>query len=248
MEYKSERMLVVDSIITEYDIKHANTSLMRYYNLYPEKLIDKIDRMKKIDREVYVGTLQRDNKEFSKKLMQGFDDMMELFLDTNKLSLEDDILSIKKDAAFVVNKPVKQVDFGCVHFATKNQYKHFACIGKYEYYIRENKEVDVKGIGDRDALNLHKDGMLKFINDLIDLYIADNKKEMYEYLHDFVCAYKARELPFDYYREFDSQSGYRFIDKNTEIILDDIDESVIDNIDIQWNYINVILPACRMFI
>lgn len=248
MEYQTDRMLVVDSVITEYDIRHANTSLMRYYNLYPEKLLDKIDNMKKIDREVYVGTLQRDNKEFSKKLMRGFDDIMKLFLDTNKLSLDDDILSIKKDAAFVVNKPVKQVDFECVHFATKNQYKHFACIGRYEFYIRENREVDVKGIGDRDAINLHKEGMLKFINDLIDLYIDNNKKDMNRYLSDFVDAYKKRELPFDFYRTFDAQSAFKYIEDSTELILDDIDESVIDSIDISFNYLNIILPAIRLFV
>ena len=249
MEYLSERMMEVNSNIVEYDIRHANTSLMRYYNLKPTELIDKLDKFPKMKREIYVGNLQRDDKDFSKSLLKSFDDMMHLFLDTNKLSIESDILAIKKDAAFVINHPVQTTDFGnCVHFASKNQYKHYIRIGLYECYVKEDRTMDVKGIGDRDALNLHIDGILRFINDLIDIYIRNDSKEMHQYLHDFAEAYKAKTLPFEYYREFNSQSVYKYYDGENEIILDEIDESTIDCIDIGWNYFNVILPAIRLFV
>jgi hypothetical protein len=204
--------------------------------------------MPKGQREVLVGKLQRDNRDLNDKLMKSFDAMMQNFLDTNKLSIENDILSIKKDAAFVINRKVDTTDFGCIHFAAKNRYKHFAHIGLYEFYITEDRRVDVKGIGDRDALDLHVNGMLKFINDIIDIYISNDKTEMNQYLHDFVEAYKERELPFDYYREFNSQSAYKYIDGDNEIMLDDIDESTIDNVDISWNYFNIILPTIRLFV
>lgn len=248
MEYLSDRMMEVNSTIVEYDIRHANTSLMRYFHLKPDDLIDKIDKLPKIKREVYVGTLQRDDKNFSKALLKGFDDMMNIFLTTNNLSISQDIISIKKDAAFVINHPVKTVDFGAVHFATKNRYKHYAHIGMYECYIKEDRTMDVKGIGSKEAIDKLKEGMCVFINTLIDLYIKNNRVEINQYLHDFTEAYKAKELPFEYYREFNSQSAYKYYDGDSEIILDEIDESTIDYIDISWNYFNVILPAIRLFV
>jgi hypothetical protein len=108
--------------------------------------------------------------------------------------------------------------------------------------------MDVKGIGSREAISLHANGMCKFINDLIDLYIANNRVDTNNYLHEFTEAYKARELPFEYYREFNSQSAYKYYEGDDEIVLDEIDESTIDYIDISWNYFNVILPAIRLFI
>ena len=249
MEYLSERVMEVNSNIVEYDIRHANTSLMRYYNLAPIEFIDKLDSYTKMKREVYVGNLQRDDKEFSKDLLKSFDDMMQIFLSSNNLSIDSDILAIKKDAAFVINKIVNKTDFGgCVHFASKNKYKHYIRIGMYECYVKEDRSMDVKGIGDRDALDLHKDGILKFINDVIDIYISNDKNEMNSYLHEFTEAYKKRELPFDFYREFNSQSVYKYYDGENEITLDEIDESTIDCIDIGWNYFNVILPTIRLFV
>lgn len=249
MEYLSDRMMEVNSNIVEYDIRHANTSLMRYYKLKNPSIIDKLDNLPKIKREIYVGNLQREDKEFSKALLKGFDDMMNLFLSTNGLSIEDDLLSIKKDAAFVINKKVHTTDFdGCVHFVKKNVYKHYIRIGMYECYVKEDGSMDVKGIGDRDALNLHNNGILHLIREIIDLYITNDNIEINDYLHDFCVSYKKRELPFEYYREFNSQSSYKYYDGDSEVILDEIDESTIDYIDISWNYFNVILPLVRLFV
>ena len=148
----------------------------------------------------------------------------------------------------MINHPVKQTDFDAVHFATKNRYKHYAHIGVYECYVREDRSMDVKGIGSKEALDLHVNGMCKFINDLIDLYIANNRVDTNNYLHEFTEAYKAREFPFEYYREFNSQSAYKYYEGDDEIVLDEIDESTIDYIDISWNYFKVILPAIRLFV
>lgn len=248
MEYLNrEKVMEVNSKIIEYDLYHANTSLMRFYNLCPTKLIDKIDSLTKMSREVYVGKLQRDNKEFSKALMKSFDDAMKLFLDTNGIT-EDNIISIKKDAAFVVNKKVVQTDFDCLHFRPKNEYIGYALIGLYEIYFKSNGEADVKGIADRDALDLHKNGILRFVKDLMSLYAQKDKIATSRYLHEFIDNYKKKLLPFDYYREFNTQSAYKCFINNEELILDELDESVIDTCDISWNYFNVILPAMRIFI
>ena len=55
-------------IIEEWDIRSANTSLMKYYKLANPKLISKFEKMDKRDREVSVGMLIKKNREFANAL------------------------------------------------------------------------------------------------------------------------------------------------------------------------------------
>lgn len=246
MEFSSPRLIEVNSTITEYDIRHANTSLMRYYDIYPSEKLDAIDKMPKAKREYVVGMLCRNDKTINKKLSKSFDDMMLKFLESNELT-EDDLISIKKDAAFVINRNVKKRIFDCVEFAIKNSYCAYIKIPQYEFYIKKDKTVDVKGIGDKDALKLHENGILEFINTVIDLYSKQDTEELSRYLHEFMEVYKNRELPFDYYREFNSQSAFISHDEmGGTVILDELDDSMISDIDITFNYVNVIMPIVRV--
>ena len=246
MEFTSPRLIEVNSDITEYDIKHANTSLMRYYKIYPSEKLDAIDKMPKIRREYTIGMLCRKDKTINKKLAKSFDDMMMKFLETNDLT-EDDLISIKKDAAFVINRKVKERIFDCVEFAIKNSYCAYIKIPHYEFYIKKDKSVDVKGIGDKDALELHKNGILEFVNNVIELYAKQDTEELSRYLHEFVEVYKNRELPFEYYREFNSQSAFITHDEmGGTVVLDELDDSMISDIDITFNYVNVIMPIIRV--
>ena len=58
--------------IIEWDIKSANTSLMRYYNLQPNKVIDKLASMPKSQREISVGKLMKNDNEFAKDVEASF--------------------------------------------------------------------------------------------------------------------------------------------------------------------------------
>lgn len=248
MEFiNTDYCLVSHSNIIEWDIRHANTSLMRFYKLAQEKTIDKLDKMPKQEREVKVGLLCREDPTFSKKLQKSFDDIMKLFLTSNELT-KDDIISIKKDACFVLNHPVEHTTFDNLEFVKKNSYSGYCRIPLYEFYIKSDGEIDVKGIGDKTVLSLHRNGILQFVFDVVSVS-SESRKFAADYLHQFIEAYKKRELPFDYYREFNSQSAFMYYAADgSKVFLDEIDESVIDTIDISWNYINIILPLARLLI
>ena len=55
---------VFNTKIIEYDLKSANTSLCREYNLLPIKQIEEIESMKKDKRVVTIGKLMRKDKVF----------------------------------------------------------------------------------------------------------------------------------------------------------------------------------------
>lgn len=225
--------------IIEWDIKSANTSLMRYYNLQPNKIIDKLASMPKSQREISVGKLMKKDKEFAKALEESFNKIIQEFMDTNNLTW-DDIVSVKKDAVFVKNHGIQKSEFGAVHFIPKNQYKHVLLLPKYEIYI-SNEKIDVKGIPD-EKVALHKNGMLDFINTALDS--ADNFISMQKFFKEYVTAYKLKELEFDSYREFNPDSLFT-IGGEFPMRVEDMIEEDMEFLDISYNYINVIIPTIQ---
>ena len=230
---------IYNNEIIEWDIKSANTSLMSYYNLQPDKVIQKLASMTKSQREISVGKLMKKDKEFAKKLEESFNKIIQEFMDANQLSW-DDIVSIKKDAVFVKNHKINYSEFGAVHFIPKNQYKHVLLLPKYEIYISDSV-TDVKGIPD-EKLSLHEDGMLDFIRTTMET--ASEFLKLQSFFKEYVTAYKNKELEFDAYREFNSDSLFR-IGGEFPMLSDSMIEDDIDVLDISYNYMNVVIPTIQ---
>lgn len=225
--------------VIEWDIKSANTSLMRYYQLQPDDIVDKLASMAKSQREIAVGKLMRKDKEFSRALEESFNKIINEFMEANNLTW-DDIVSVKKDAVFVKNHGILKHDFGAVHFIPKNQYKHVLLLPKYEIYI-SNEGIDVKGIPN-EKLELHKEGMLEFIKTALDT--ADDFIAMQKFFKEYVQAYKRKELEFDAYREFNPDSLFT-IGGDFPMRTDSMIEDDMEFLDISYNYINVIMPTIQ---
>ena len=230
---------IYNNEIIEWDIKSANTSLMSYYNLQPDKVIQKLASMTKSQREISVGKLMKKDKEFAKKLEESFNKIIQEFMDANQLSW-DDIVSIKKDAVFVKNHKINHSEFGAVHFIPKNQYKHVLLLPKYEIYISDSV-TDVKGIPD-EKLPLHENGMLDFIRTTMES--ASEMNRLQSFFKEYVTAYKRKELEFDAYREFNSDSFFR-IGGDYPMLADSMIEDDVEFLDISYNYINVIMPTIQ---
>lgn len=234
--------------ITEYDIRSANTSLMSYYGLAPEKEIVKIVNMKKDEREVTVGKMMRKSPEFGKRLEKAFDDIIQEFLEINHLNQEEDIVSIKKDAVFVRNRSIKHTSFGdSVLFRPKGRYTGFLQLpkGKLEFYYRKGQSMDVKGIAD-DLLPLHQDGVLDFLANVFEE--SSKWTELQKYLKEYAKAYKERELPFDAYRQFDMNSKFLVHMYGQDVLMDKIDDTLMEYLDISYNYVNVFMDVLKIVI
>lgn len=225
--------------VIEWDIRSANTSLMSYYNLQPENIIQKLSNMAKSQREISVGKLMRKDKDFAKALESAFNTIVEEFISANHLDWND-IVSIKKDAIFVKNHSIIKSDFGPVHFIPKNQYKHVLLLPKYEIYLSDLC-IDVKGIPN-DKLPMHENGMLDFIKSVMN--VADDYIQLQKFFKEYVSAYKSKELDFDAYREFTPDSLYR-IAGEFPMLSDTMIEDDVEWLDISYNYVNVIMPTIQ---
>ena len=132
----------LNSSITGFDVKSANTSLVGYYGLASDNIISKLEKLPKEKREVAVGLLCQKDKQLSKNLNDAFDEIVKEFIIVNHLD-DAEILTIKKDAVFVINRDDIKNDFGPVVFVPKNRYTDFMKIGNFEFYLNENV-TDVK--------------------------------------------------------------------------------------------------------
>lgn len=244
----TNRNFIVNSDIVEWDIHSANLSLIKTYHLLNEDKISKLEDLKKKDRVVSVGLEMQKDKDFSKKLESHFNLIIKEFIETNKLDQDYDITSIKRDAAFVVNRKIKKHQFGeYINFIPKNHYHAYLYIKPYEFYFKKDHMVDVKGLRD-EVLSLHENGILSLLTDVINIAEESgmNTKKINHYLSDYVNAYKNRELDFDMYREFNNESKFKYNMMGNEMLLEDIDDDLINKIDISYNYLHIILPLIQI--
>lgn len=239
-----DRVFGVNSEIVEWDIKSANLSLIKEYELLSNDKIEKIEEMDKKERVIYVGKQMRKDKVFSKKLESLFDTVVNDFIEINSLDKGYDIVSIKRDAVYVVNKEIKYSNLGKhITFLPKNNYSAFLFLNQYEFY--KGNKFDVKGMSD-ELLPLHENGMICFINDVFDIASKSNmnKKKIHMYLSDYVKAYKNRELQYDHYREFGKET-FKYTLFNNIMDIESIDDDLLQNIDISYNYLNIVLPLIQ---
>lgn len=240
---KNVRFLV-STEITEYDISQAGYSLCKQYNLLPKSKMDTLESLSKKARHIKIGKYQRSDKTFSKQLTECFIEARRLFFSHNEL-IDDDILSIKKDAIFVIGKKCRYEDFGEIHFRPKNEYSSYGNFSDCEFYYNILLDkIDIKGISD-ELLEKHEEYMVYFIKKMFKHLEVDPKEVTLRYLRRFIDNYKNGNLPVGYYREFNKQSVFNVLDEDDTLIYDNYWQDKIDELDISYNFHNVIVPFLR---
>lgn len=224
--------------ITEYDMRSAGFSLIKEFNLLPDKEIKYLSKLKKHNRDIKIGCMQRDNKEFSSNLVECFKLARKQFITANHLD-EDSIISIKKDAIFCIEE-CKYTKFGeNIEFRPKHVYTSFCTLKppgstKVLQIFHNKYELSVKGISD-DNIPLHENYMCDFINKYFTLMLESNRDDVLKFLKVFSDKYKNLELDDGYYREFNDRSKFRLKDDRiSDICLDK------EDLDISYNFINII--------
>ncbi len=240
---------ILSKKITEYDIKSAGLNLCKYYNLLPNDEIKRLEELSKKQRQIAIGKLMRDDKEFNEKCTKSFKHMRKMFFRANKL-VDDDILSIKKDAIFIVSKKCKKCKFENVEFVEKNVYTSYHKFGNIElYYNSKTNILDVKGINN-DLLYQHT-SFINILKRIFRMLENNNVQEFTKFMLRFVDDYKNKRLSYDYYREFNANSMYSLINTNSVsnyvITVPNMDQTIDNNLDISYNYINYILPIIQRF-
>ena len=206
--YNEGIVYMFDANIIEYDIRDAGFSIVKQYQLLPPDKIRELEQLPKgMERHIAIGKLQRDNKELSEALNEGFTKVRNVFVTYNGIE-DDDMLCVKKDAIFTT-RPVKQTRFECIEFVDKNHYSSYVRFPMNQnielFYSNASGDITVKGISDV-SLNKHRLYMMDFLKELfplIELHDGKAKRIFIDFLND----YKAQKLDQGYYLEFNNMSS-----------------------------------------
>jgi hypothetical protein len=242
--WTSKALLYLKNVfITEYDLKSGGLSVIKENSLLNNDVIEKLSSMEKEKRNIIIGKLQIKYPDLSAKMVEGFASARKTFVDKNNIKA-DQILSIKKDALFLINPKgiIEQVTPNLL-FRAKNTYTSYLNINRKEFYYSPSLEfLEVKGIPDEIVQKqneyLLKD-MLRFMRQAEKI----TAPVLFSSLREYQSKYLKRELPTETYRNLEngkfSFDGYD---------MDEIDAEDIENVDISKNYTEYVLPMIRQLL
>jgi len=249
INYLTDRPFISGTYITEYDISKANINVLYSYNLISESFYNQLSNIDKETREIYIGKqIQREQnpKDIKDKgrtynaIRDGILLAKRKLFEANNI-LDSEVIRIANDAVYV-ERPIllNNTSFDLnnnqryVTFNTKNTYTSYMKLVNVLLFFSSNNDeynIDIKGIS-KELIPLHEP-FITFICDL--MYYAErmDKKVVIFKFEEFYQKYLRKELPMEFYREFNSSSGYKI--KGSRYIGRFIDKNYFDKIDISFN-------------
>lgn len=232
--------------IEEYDIKEGGFSCCRNHSLLEKEEIEFLLSLNKHERHVYLGNKSKNDRSFTKKLHEAFQHEVSLFIDANEIESKH-ILTIKKDSITFFNSKVSVAENNNVIFTKRFNASSFLRINKLEFFYNAGDNSFIyKGTSVED----YEDTLLEEIKKILRKKEFKQDKDIFLQLKEIRSSYLSGELIDKYYRELSPANGYRLktrLGGNT-VVLDNVPEGMFDEIDITYNYLNVILPLIKIFI
>ena len=236
--YRAEIPFLINTPIYEYDIAKANLNILYSKSIINEDQYSEIMKFGRGQREIYFGNLQK-NKDVSEALSEGLTEYRAKFIKANNLT-DIDILSVKNDAFFIIGNKVHTTIFNNIEFKLKNIYTSYFYINKLEFYyaldlINDRELLDIKGISDEKLLR-HKDHFILFLCSMFESIQNGTIDSCIDILKDFYNKYINKQLPYGYYREFNSDSEFRLSFPNgMQWMASSLDENSFKYVNIGWN-------------
>lgn len=228
-------------IIREYDMSEAGFNMLRENKILDNETINDLLKHTKKERHIMIGKMESNDSKLKEIKKELFKEYRKKFFRENDLS-ENDVISIKKDAIFVIRECdcLKYGEY--VKFVPKSTYTSYIRLNdRYEFYYSTSK-LDVKGIRD-DLLGFHNDYMLDFIKSFFYKMEVDTPENVISYTKRFIDKYKHKDLPIEYYRELNSLSEYAYNDGNFAPYA--WDEDIVD-LDISYNLFYILLKLIKI--
>lgn len=232
-----------NNIIREYDMVNAGINILRQNNVFSQEEYDQLNSMDKLEKNILVGKFLKNNSDISDALMNEFINIRKELFERNNIN-DEDILSIKKDAVFVINKKMNDLELSEFYqFQEKNKYIGYMNIDKKEFYYDMNKRLlDIKGFP-KDVKAHHMNYLFKELEELLYLDLSDKKNMVFEKLIKLKYNFVSKELDKGYYLDI-NQGKYLFETIGQMFYLDDIDDELKEKCFIN-NNLNFLLRVIK---
>lgn len=246
--YIVDQDYISNTYIYEYDLRAANISVLRAFEKINNDIYTKYLSMPKHLREYNIGMLIKEEKEFYNTstiydtIKKGIEEAKQQLFELNGLQ-DSQIVRIASDAVYVSDSidkilphTVVKIGKGSVEFKVNGPWNTMIkfpmnVIVFMGYTPDEDYNVSVKGIDDT-VLNLHEP-FLGFICKILFYMEHYSKKDTLIVYKDFYNRYINKELPIEYYREFNSGSCFRL--QNSDVGTRFLDDQYMSYVDISYN-------------
>lgn len=200
--------------IYEYDISKANINILFKYNKINKDLYLRLSNSDRLERQIYIGLMIKSNPDIGKIIKNGILEAKKGLFELNNIN-DIDILSIKNDAVFLINKVPSITNIDGIIFENKNIYNSFYTVNNLELYYRYDPVnlidvLDVKGISD-DNLKLHQDYFADLLKHIFSVYTLEGKDSAVYEIAMISSQYNNKLFGNEYYRSFDYISKYRYV-------------------------------------
>ena len=253
--YTNDINYIISSYIREYDMSKANINVLYTKGAITKEMYDHLYSADRNTREVTIGLMQKKDKRYVNILKEGIKEYRNKFIIANSIE-ECDILSVKNDALFIINKVPTVTKFDdLIEFKLKNVYTSFYKLKNLELYYSFNpigniEKLDIKGIN-QSKLSLHKDYFMEFLLVLFCSAQTEPIEDTIDLLTGFYNKYLNLELDIEYYREFNSESKYLIQPtklSNACYMLDNINNTLSNKKSLNTTYnLNILRDLSQYF-
>ena len=228
INYAAPTKAIVSTNIYEFDIAKANINILLYYGVIDVETYTRIYNLDRYNRQRTVGILLK-NKEYSKILSAGIIEFKRRFFEANNIQ-DSQVLLIKNDAIYLIDKLPTVTKFDNVEFVCKNKYSSFYKLEHLELYynldlVQDIETLDIKGISDIVYAS-HKDYMIDFLKAVCYEVQVSGYHSALSMLSNFANQYLSCNLPIEFYRELNPRGVFRlkkmgpFSDYHLQYIMD----------------------------
>jgi hypothetical protein len=225
-----------NTTITEYDIKSAGFTVIKYKKLLPEEEIFELEKIDKEERNIRIGKRILQYPRIGEEIINTLAEVRKDFVVLNQI-YENDILSIKKDAIFLIRKNPTVLKIGMFEFRAKKSYTSYCYLNKKEFYYSSLEDsLELKGFTEENR-NKQNDYLLKDIKKIMTMSEKLINEQLFVFLKQYRSKYLNRQLDIETYR--DIETGKFSVD---DYFMEDISKELLQSADISQNYINYLLP------
>lgn len=240
--YKSSIKYLINTYIREYDLSKANINALLYTGRINREEYNRLYSLNKKDREVLVGLMIKEDNTIYKSISDGIEEARKRLFVSNQIE-DHEVLSIRNDAVFVQGRLLQYTSFKDFVFVMKNEYTMYLKLQELEIFYSDTinintgelvTNIDIKGMSEYN-MSLHSNGLLGLICDTCYRLQREKIESTMSWIIDIYEKFIKRELPKEYYRTFDHNSGYNIPTFIRSAYLFDIDDSMISVVDINRN-------------
>lgn len=230
---------LINTTISEYDISKANINILYREGVLNDYDYNRLLKADRNDRQKEIGIMILKNSNIYNIINNGIKEMRIAFMNANDLT-DDNILSVKNDALFVIGTLPSITKFDNIEFKLKNVYSSFYKANNLElyYYLDKHTDkdlLDIKGISDNN-IKKHDKYFLNFLKSLFYTIEVDINDAV-TMLRSFYDMYMSFRLDINYYRSFDAISMFKVLIGNKYYDVDMVDSYSYLDINCNLNLI-----------